>query len=212
VLRNDPERAAEYREKRNATQREWRHRNPEKGREYERRYKERLRADPDRYAAYIADQRITYKLRRERNGLPIGHGQRNATARFVSSAGRSRKGLSPEPLVLWLERVLQTDHRSIEEIAAVMQVDSSTLPRVLRREYETVTEGSADALVWGYGRPVKMPGDGEIAALLAARCQDMPGNGTRLLRYLDIGEQVAHLAGVVVDRIEDLWPELESAV
>jgi hypothetical protein len=58
---------------------------------------------------------------------------------------------------------------------------------------------------------VQMPDAATLAALLKKRCYDMPGNGTRLLRYLDLGEQVAHLAGAVVDRVDDLWPELAES-
>jgi hypothetical protein len=204
-------RGAAHAARRNAAQRAWRRRHPEKNREYERRWKERLRADPERLEAYLADQRITYKLRREAKGLPVrDHGQVNATGRWRASSGKSSP-LPIEPLALWLERVVALDPRMPEELAAAMQVHERALSRVLRREHGSVTAGTADALVWGYGKAVQMPDAATLAALLKKRCYDMPGNGTRLLRYLDLGEQVAHLAGAVVDRVDDLWPELAES-
>lgn len=211
IMRANPETAPAWKEMRNAQQRKWRRLHREKCRRYEREWKERLRADPERYVAYLADQRITYKIRREAKGLPMRGGQKSATGAWRAAARNSVKTpqLPVEPLAFWLESLLAEDHRERAEIAEVMQVCERILWRVQRHEYPHVTTAVADALVWGYGRPVVVRSE-IIKTTLVEWADSLPGNGTRLLRYLDRAEKVAHLADTLVSRVEDLYPELDE--
>jgi hypothetical protein len=97
--------------------------------------------------------------------------------------------------------------RTMEDLAAELGVEDRVIYRIEHRTFETVTLGLADRMLMRYGKPLTI--DGERAAeRLAEECRSMPGNGERILRYIDLAERIGHLDGVVVDRIEDLWPEL----
>lgn len=62
----DPSTADQERAQREQWRRQWRDRNRERYRETQRRYKERVRADPVRYARSLETARIAYRLRAER--------------------------------------------------------------------------------------------------------------------------------------------------
>lgn len=212
-MRRDPIKGPEYRAKRNAVQDSFRHRNPELARAYGQAWKRRLKADPVRYAAYLADQRINYRLRRERAGQPVkARGSGSAVGAHRAPNGRcaDRDGRPVEPLALWYEALRAQDHRDADEIAAVMQVNERILNRIERREYPRVTLAVADALVWGYGRPVHIPAERveRLREQIEEHWRSAPGNGERLIGYLTDAERIAHLAGAVVDRVEDLWLDL----
>ena len=177
----------------------------------QRRWYERLRADPERWADYLEGRRISYRLLQERKTGQL-EGQRRVrkgTHKPWVAAGRG-SAKNVEPLAIWLETVLKQDHRDLDELAQIFDVDERVLYRIRHREQPNTTLALADHLMWRYRRPVQMPRDHEIEAYLAARCRDMPGNGTRLLRYLDLAEHVAHLGGAVVERVDDLWPEVKA--
>lgn len=212
-MRSDPVKGPGYRARRNAMQDSFRARHPELARAYGRAWKRRLKADAVRYAAYLADQRINYKLRRERAGLPVkarGSGSAVGAHREPSGRGADLDGRPVEPLALWYAALRAQDRREVDEIAAVMQVNERILNRIARREYPRVTLAVADALVWGYGRPVHIPADmvERLRGQIEEHWRSAPGNGERLIGYLTDAEQIAHLAGAVVDRVEDLWPAL----
>lgn len=60
-----------FRDKRTAQRSRWRKNNPDKYREARRRQRERIKADPKRHAEYRENQRINYRLRKERAGVPL---------------------------------------------------------------------------------------------------------------------------------------------
>lgn len=50
---------------------DWRRRNVERSRGYQKAYRERIRKDPQRWRAHLENQRISYRLRQERRGRPL---------------------------------------------------------------------------------------------------------------------------------------------
>lgn len=208
---------AERRERRNAKERE-RRRKPErkaKAKAAQRRWYEKLKADPERYAAYLEGTRISYRLRQARKTGRL-EGQRRIRKGihnpWMPATGNTAhlNGGHIEPLALWLETVLAQDHRDIGVLADIFGVNERMLWRIRHREYGDATFATADQLIWRYRRPVKLPSDYRIEQTLEERCRRLPGNGIRLLRYLDLAEHVAHLGGAIVESAEDLWPEAKA--
>jgi hypothetical protein len=210
----DPRKRAE----RNAKERKRREkpRRKESVREAQRRWYRKMKADPERYAAYLESVRIAYRLRRERATGQLEGNRRNRrgthnpwTPAVGNTAGLG--GGHVEPLALWLETVLAHDRRDLGVLAEILGVDERKLRSIRHREYGSATFAVADTLLWHYRRPVKMPSDQQIEQSLEERCRQLPGNGTRLLRYMDLAEHVAHLGGAIVERAEDLWPDVKKA-
>jgi hypothetical protein len=186
---------------------------------------ERLKADPERYAEHLANQRIYARMRSERAGT---------STRILSYAtdgwrgpGRS-EGQPVDPLALWVEAFLAREvpdlgrsrggvgssrddrSRTIEDVCVELGVEDRILARIERRTYKTVTLGVADRMLTRYGKPLVIPERAVEARLaeIADFWRSAPGNGERLIGYLTDAERIVHLAGAVVDRVEDLWPAL----
>jgi hypothetical protein len=213
AMRRDAEQAAAWRERRNANQRQWRKKNADASREAHRRYMAKVRADPVRHEALLADARILYRLRRLRRGLPVRDGGlSSAIGAYRLAVGKAAQAgrLPVEPLAIWLDALMEQDGRERVEVADAMGVGERALWSVQHREWHYVTISRADALIWGYGKPLRIPAQAVEVRLaeLAAFWQSAPGNGERLIGYLTDAERIVHLAGAVVDRVEDLWPAL----
>lgn len=67
----DAEKAARRRARQREIQKRYRDRHPERERESKRRWEAKVRANPQRYAERLADNRMNYWLRKERNGTPL---------------------------------------------------------------------------------------------------------------------------------------------
>lgn len=72
----DPATAGLARAQSREWQRQWRERNREAYRRSQRAYAERIKADPVRYARQLENERIAYRLRKERRGLGPAQNQR----------------------------------------------------------------------------------------------------------------------------------------
>lgn len=115
--------------------------------EARRRWWQGVKADPERHAAYLEDQRIDYVLRLERQGRRPGpqHGDVTET-----SANRGKGGfglqLEPAPLIEWIAG------RSPAEVARGDETLARGLFRVLSGESKTVSIHLVDRLcvVHGY--------------------------------------------------------------
>jgi hypothetical protein len=168
----------------------------------------RVMAKPGARERRAESRRMLARMRALDEGreMPV----RPAMGGWRPSGGNTRDAYPVEPLALWLEAALAQDGREREEIAEAAGIDDRVFRRVQRREYVRVTLGVADALLWGYDKPIRIPEQvveerlGELADLW----RSAPGNGERLIGYLTDAERIAHLAGAVVDRVEDLWPAL----
>lgn len=207
---------------------EWQRRNPEKVAAASRRYRNRLMADPERYALRLENDRIAYRL-----GVLDGGREpalRPAVNGYKLSVGRTPDALAVEPMAVWVAALIAREvpdrgrphgdelasrddrSRTIGDLCAELGIEDRVLYRIEHMSYRTVTLGLADRMLTRYGRPLFIDGaSGEsVAARLAERCLAMPGNGERVLRYIDLAERIGQLDGVVVDRVEDLWPGLTT--
>ena len=206
-LKNDPERwereRARKRERMRVIRANW---TPEQREAYNARKREawaRRMAVPGVREWRAEGRRLIARMRAEEEGREIV--SRAAMNGYKPAAGNAPSG-HVEPLALWLDVVLQEDHRDFSDLAEMAGVAERALWRVRHREYASVTISMADRLVWSYNRAVKLPSGEEIGGMLEARCRAMPGNGERILRYMDLAERVAHLADAVVDHVDDLYP------
>lgn len=166
----------------------------------------RYLADPQSVRERV---RMHYRLQREAEGYEVKPNP-NANGAYRKPAGRA-PAFPSEPLSVWADVVLEQDHRDHDEIAGAMGVDDRKLRQVTGREYRTVTVGVADGMLTRYGRSVLVPPDRAEPwrAQLEARWREAPGNGSRILGYLDAAEVLAE-RGVIVERVEDLWEELRD--
>jgi hypothetical protein len=191
-------------------------------REASRRRYAKMKADPAAYADYLARTRMNYRLRRERQGLPVRPGKRAAVDAWRQDTGKH--GLPPEPLLEWLRAVIEREAPEAglsandpaerigldtQALAHQLGVDTRAIWRIQHGEHATVSLAVADRLLTNYGRPVVIRSR-DLEARLVAWAHELPGNGTRLLRYMDRAEQVAHLADVSLMSLGDLWPELDA--
>lgn len=197
-----------------AATRRWRKRNPDKVRAMWRNHERRIQADPERRAHARANARIAYRLRAERAGRAISTRGKHATVEpYRAAVGGASLQLDPQPLRQWLEAVIAAevdDERTFKRLCRVLGWEDRQLRAVRSGEYATVSLHTADRLLTNYGQPVVIRSR-DLERRLAAWAQGLPGNGTRLLAYMDRAEAVGHLADVALCRIEDLWPELQEA-
>lgn len=197
------------RERRERTKRAWAQANPDKQRASWKRWYEGMKADPERHARYLESVRISYRLRRERQTgkMPA---VRQATA--VNAWRLTRERMPVEPFALWLDEVLDTDPRELEELAEVMDVPGRRLYDYRQRAGDHIALPSAARAVERYRRAVRIHPDRVGAELerLERLWRDAPGNGTRLTGYLRDAEPLVPLAGAVIVTVEDLWPEMAT--
>lgn len=209
----DPQRLARRRDNNRRAQSKRNRVNPQGKRAAERRWRAKVKADPERYEAYLARDRMNRRLRAEREGRPIGPA-RPATGGYRGSiGGRNDEHLDPRPLQEWLEAMLAVevrDNGDMRRLCRELGWNDRQLRNVRSGLYETVTLHTADRLLTNYGRPVVIRSR-DLERRLTAWAQGLPGNGTRLLAYLDRAEAVAHLADLAVMSLSDLWPELAEA-
>lgn len=170
-----------------------------------------MKQDAERYAAYLDARRMYYRIRQERLGREVTKRQ-PARNPYRESTGRVAQAESHPvlPFALWVQAVLEADHREFDEVAASMGVANRRLYGYRHRQTQVVALASADRAIWGYGKPVLIPAElvEEERARLEALWRSSPGNGERILGYLKDVERIAPLAGAVIDRVEDLWEEL----
>lgn len=191
------------------------------------RYRAKVAADPVRRARELEDARIRAALQRERQTGRLAPRARHAN---VPNAYREDMGggscrIDAGPLSVWLEVVVRREipdysrsggdrdrndrSRTFEDLAAELGVSARRLWSVRHRKQPWVAASTVDKCVTNYAGVVC--GD-EMAAVLEERCRQMPGNGERLLRYIDAAEDIAHLCGLAVWRPADLYPALDEAL
>jgi hypothetical protein len=182
-------------------------------RESSRRRYAKMKADPAAYADYLARARMNYRLRQEARGRKPRTGSSLAIDAYRTSAGGGAdRHLDPEPLRAWLRAALAQEARHDVDFAHFCQRigwGDRQLRAILGGQYATVSLHTADRLLTNYGRPVVIRSR-DLEARLVAWAHELPGNGTRLLRYMDQAEQVAHLPDRSLLFLGDLYPELDA--
>jgi hypothetical protein len=201
-------------QKRRAWQREYRKKNAARIKAASARRRAAIKADPKRHAEFLENQRISYRLSRERAGKPV----READITKKVKGGWQNPGgrVSTDPISHWIEAVVAKEvpasdvsDRTVEDLAHDLGVDARSLWRVRHREHSTISRMVVEKLIVRYGLPVFMSA-ADIEGRLEKWARSQPGNGTRLLRYMDRAEKLVHLADVVVECPQDVYPELDD--
>ena len=119
-----------------------------------------------------------------------------------------------EPFALWLEEVIASDPRDVEEIARIIRIPERRLYDYRERIAGHVALPSAERALISYGRGIKISPERVAAspyqAVLEEQWRNAGGNGTRLTGYLRDAEELVALAGAVIVTVEDLWPGVEA--
>jgi hypothetical protein len=145
----DPATRDTEREKRRRWQREWRPHNPEAYHAAQRRWAERMKADPERYARHLEACRLAWRLKRERDGADLS----NIRALRVRRMPRDRTPgrLPVAPLVEVIDRAirqagLDRDYQvgSTEEFLRELGLEPRSVRRWRTGEFETVQFDIAD--------------------------------------------------------------------
>jgi transcriptional regulator with XRE-family HTH domain len=147
----------------------WRKRNPEKYRESIRKTRAKLTADPEKHAAFLADRRIDYRLRAEREGRAM-RGMRPET--YANGNGKEFHGgrLDIGPLRELVSEWLGDHHgkpmgghdwhvngvaaAGYEQLAQVTGVSDRTLREVAHGERAFVLYETADRICTGLDTPL----------------------------------------------------------
>jgi hypothetical protein len=136
-------------------QRSWRKRNPEAYRRAQADYEARLLADPVRHARRLENDRIAYRLRRERRGLPVRGGSSSATMGTERSPS-----LPAKPLADLVERLFRAERGPVRASGDVtfgvfcksVGIDERNVRGWRSGEFETVTFGVVDRILTLAGR------------------------------------------------------------
>lgn len=113
----DAVRRARRRERNAAYQRRRRAEDPNREKEAQRRYQEKLKADPVRYARELENRRLAYHLRKERQGQMLKDGGPAAAGPEIPVG----------PLFDAVDRLARRLHLEDEDVARVCGVSSRTL-------------------------------------------------------------------------------------
>lgn len=150
--------------------------------------------------------RMRYRINAEKAGRPW------PKDRNVKGGSRMRDGftLPVEPFAVWLRTVFaQRTHEEHEDISRDLGLADRQARAFFRGEWKGVQCETAERTLLNYGRTVRIDG-ATLKGELEDWARKLPGNGWRLLRYMDHAEKVAHLADVDVDAMRDLWPEIRE--
>lgn len=137
----------------------------EVGRASHRRHYERIRNDPERWAAMLANNRIYYHLKAEREGREITRVVRlGVVDGWKKSFGNNGEGLPEAPLRAWLEAVIAKRDEDVDlgTLAAELGVAERQLNSIQRAEYPCRQLGVADRMLTLYDRPIEVPGYGVV--------------------------------------------------
>lgn len=191
---------------------------------HKRRQWERTKADPERHARHLESERIRHALKRERQtGEFPNRAIRTATNAHREDVGAGAKLLHLGPIAAWLDVVIARElpdfgrkggdndrfdrGRTLVDLAEQFGCSPRRLWSIMHRAQDNVAFETVDKFVTRY--PGVVCGD-DMAVGIEARCRAMPGNGERLLRYMDAADDIAHLCDRAVWRAADLYPEMAS--
>jgi len=168
--------------------------------------------DPEEYARRLADDRLSRRMRMLEEGRTPRWSMRDAAGAYREPAGATSENTPAAPLRVWLTAYLRETGEGRGDFAERAGLSPRRIWAVESGDQRSVSLSTADRMVWNANQLVRIePSDVEAAVeAMEAYWRAAPGNGERLLGYLDDVERVAHLPGMVVERIEDLWPELAS--
>lgn len=164
-IKADPVKLERRRKQNVVNVRNARQRDPKRDRETQRRYMARLKADPEKWAAYLDRHRINYRLRAEREGREVTRQVPGASNAYRPRAGGSSDRMLPaEPFREWLT-VLMREHTGPLDISLKTGIGERVIRRILNEAHPTVTMTTADCALTHYGRSVPVNGYGPVTFL-----------------------------------------------
>ncbi len=149
IFAENGKRAEELRAKKRIIQKRWRERNLEKSRAATRRYKEAVKADPERHVRFLEVRRIEYVLRREREGHRVI--KKLSSAKMLSD---DRERLPVRPLLSVIDEIIEQRKMfyTIGEVCADLGIDDRELRRWRTGECEQVDFNTAERALMAMGR------------------------------------------------------------
>lgn len=135
------------------------------GRASSRKRYQRIRKDPERWGELLANNRIYYRLKAEREGRKITRIVRGGVvAGYIPSFGNGGEHLPEAPLRAWLEAVILCKGNNLDfgALARELGTNERQLRSIRMVEYATRLLSLADTMLTYYGRPVDVPGYGWV--------------------------------------------------
>lgn len=177
-----PEILEERRERHRRKQAKYRALHPERHADAQRRYRSKIMADPKLHAAMLERDRINYRLKAEREGRELSPRRvKSAVNAYRELKGRTGdRTLPAKPFREWLTTILghegvrHTDvHRpeverdgwAMTDLGRRLNLDESTVRKIIRNVQSEVTMTTADRALTSYGRPVSVSGYGPVTFL-----------------------------------------------
>lgn len=142
-----------HKEKRRKAMREWKRKHPEKQLEYERAHYHRVRQDPKRYAKYREQARMTYRLRREKQGNPLKPLTPEQYQERYGQLEPRTSYLPAEPIRTLLDRRINGDDEALGNFARRSGVDERRL-RSLRSDQPKISLHNADRIATAFDVPL----------------------------------------------------------
>lgn len=128
------------------TREEYVQRHPDRIKATQKRYRDKVMADPKRHQEFLESRRISYRLRAEREGRKI---VRQHKIKMVQTTVRVPTG----PFLNWLRPLLASHEYTLGEIAMAAGVDWSGLERILYGRYENMGIDIVDKVLTAVGGP-----------------------------------------------------------
>jgi transcriptional regulator with XRE-family HTH domain len=149
----------------------WRKENPEAYREADRRRRKKIAADPERHEEFLANRRINYRLRAQREGRKVRElsheAYANGNGKPHPKGGHLPTGPLGEVISAWIGEIggkfltgAYSDDNfnaaGYAQLADLTGVSDRTLRAIARGERELVQYATADAIATGLDTPLAL--------------------------------------------------------
>lgn len=125
----------------------WRENYPDRARESNSKYWQRLKADPERHLAHLESRRMGYRLRKMQEGIQ----PRNST---ISNHPRDPQVRVPSaPLAEFLQSVRREYDITIKEMGITAGMNPDKLRHIMNGQYENVQLSTVDKCVTYFNGP-----------------------------------------------------------
>jgi hypothetical protein len=172
------------------------------------RFCEECRSDDVRRRTEKAQSsRIAYVLRAARDGRELRFQKQNAFGAWKGANASDRR--PTDPLSIWVAAILHETGMGETRLGEIFGTHERFVRTLRDCTYPSVGLQIADRSLCSYAKPVRIDGEW-LYERLVSEAKALPGNGQRLLRYIDRAERVAHMADTDVEFLWDLWPELAA--
>lgn len=121
---------------------------PDRLKAVQKRYREKVKADPVKHQEFLESRRIQYRLRREKQGEAL-EVSKKFPLRFAERETRVPVG----PFRTWLLLVVKEREMTIAQVARAAGLDSSGLERIAYGEYKVTTLVTVDKVITAMSGP-----------------------------------------------------------